>query len=173
MSSYTPTISELITIRQDVQALSIKGLKVLAAGVPAAPNQPQLPYAAAEIRVVQDAIFPPATHISLPPDEDCTTSGIAGVTVPTIVGNLPEATILHLACHGYQDFKNPLESSFVLQDGRLTVSKLMGLSTPKAFLAFLSACHSGKGDRGQPDQAIHLAAAMLFIGFRSVVGTLW
>jgi CHAT domain-containing protein len=45
---------------------------------------------------------------------------------------------------------------------------------PNAEFAFLSACHSAAGDDvGTPDEAIHLAAALQFSGFRSVVGTLW
>ncbi|KAG9316098.1 hypothetical protein JVU11DRAFT_3772 [Chiua virens] len=39
--------------------------------------------------------------------------------------------------------------------------------------AFLSACHTAVGDRTAPDETIHLAAAMQFAGFRSVIGTMW
>lgn len=60
-----------------------------------------------------------------------------------------------------------------MEDGMLTLSKLMSLNLPKAFLAILSACDTAKGDTSHPDQALHLAAAMLFVGFRSVVGTMW
>jgi CHAT domain-containing protein len=60
-----------------------------------------------------------------------------------------------------------------MSDELLTVSKLMALNLPNAFLAMLSACETAKGDAAQPDQVVHLAAAMLYVGFRSVVGTLW
>jgi CHAT domain-containing protein len=41
-------------------------------------------------------------------------------------------------------------------------------------LAFLSSCHSAAIDADStPDEALHLAAALQFCGFRSVVGTLW
>lgn len=49
----------------------------------------------------------------------------------------------------------------------------MELDLSKAFLAVLSACETAKGDSTQPDQAVHLAAAMLFTGFSSVIATLW
>jgi CHAT domain-containing protein len=49
----------------------------------------------------------------------------------------------------------------------------MELDLSKAFLAFLSACETARGDEGQPDQTVHLAATMLFAGFRSVVATMW
>ena len=58
-------------------------------------------------------------------------------------------------------------------DEMLTVSQLLSLNLSRAFFAFLSACETAKGDEKQPDQAIHLAATMLFVGFRSVIGTMW
>ncbi|KAG1721030.1 hypothetical protein EDB19DRAFT_1590580, partial [Suillus lakei] len=39
--------------------------------------------------------------------------------------------------------------------------------------AFLSACHTTVGDEKSPDKSIHLAAAMQFSGFRSVIGSMW
>jgi CHAT domain-containing protein len=86
---------------------------------------------------------------------------------------LSRTDIVHLACHGVQDRQDPLQSGFCLSDGKLTVSELMNIKLDRAFLAFLSACETAKGDQDQPDQAIHLAAAMLFCGFRSVIGTMW
>ena len=49
----------------------------------------------------------------------------------------------------------------------------MQLSFPNAFLAILSACQTARGDDTQPDQAVHLAATMLFLGFKSVLATMW
>jgi hypothetical protein len=83
------------------------------------------------------------------------------------------ANIVHLACHGIQDVHDATQSGFCLGDGRLTIAKLMELKLDNAFLAFLSACETAKGDKNQPDQAMHLAAAMLFSGFKSVVATMW
>jgi CHAT domain-containing protein len=60
-----------------------------------------------------------------------------------------------------------------MRDRLLTVQDLMQLKLPHAFFAFLSACETAKGDRKHPDQAIHLAACMLALGFRSVIGTMW
>jgi CHAT domain-containing protein len=94
----------------------------------------------------------------------------------TVVDTSPvmqAANIVHLACHGVQDVSNATQSGFCLGDGRLTISKLMELKLDDAFLAFLSACETAKGDHNQPDQVMHLAAAMLFSGFRSVIATMW
>jgi CHAT domain-containing protein len=60
-----------------------------------------------------------------------------------------------------------------MKDCRLTVSRLMSLNLSQAFLAILSACETAKGDASQLDQAVHLVATMLYVGFRSVVGTMW
>jgi CHAT domain-containing protein len=87
--------------------------------------------------------------------------------------HIQSASIVHMACHGTQNLANALQSGFFLEDELLPVSKLMQLELPRAFLAVLSACETAKGDAAQPDQAIHLAAAMLFAGFKSVVATMW
>jgi CHAT domain-containing protein len=83
------------------------------------------------------------------------------------------SNIVHLACHGIQDDGDATQSGFCLGDGRLTIAKVAELRLDNAFLAFLSACETAKGDKEQPDQAMHLAAAMLFSGFKSVVATMW
>jgi CHAT domain-containing protein len=90
----------------------------------------------------------------------------------SVLNGLSMAHILHLACHGHQS-KNALDSHFALQEGPLTISSLMRLNLQHAVFAFLSACETAKGDKHQPDQAVHLAASMLFCGFRSVVATMW
>jgi CHAT domain-containing protein len=83
------------------------------------------------------------------------------------------ANMIHLACHGIQDHDDATRSGFCLGDGRLTISELMKLDIKHGFLAFLSACETAKGSDEQPDQAMHLAAAMLFAGFKSVIATMW
>lgn len=89
------------------------------------------------------------------------------------LGAIPSSNILHIASHGLQDTRDALESGFCLRDGRLTVSQLMDLNVNNAFLAFLSACETAKADPAAPDQVVHLAAAMLFAGFKSVIATMW
>jgi CHAT domain-containing protein len=80
--------------------------------------------------------------------------------------------ILHLACHGAQK-NDPLTSAFILRDDDLTIQSIMQLDLDHASLAFLSACQTAKGNLDQPDQAVHLAASMLFCGFKSVIATMW
>jgi CHAT domain-containing protein len=98
---------------------------------------------------------------------------VSPLRLADILGEIEDALVIHLACHGQQDPKSPLESGFMLRDGRLTVSHILQLKLQKTHFAFLAACESASGDREQPDEAIHLGAAMLFMGVKSVVGTLW
>jgi CHAT domain-containing protein len=98
---------------------------------------------------------------------------IGSTTIAQAEIELQQSNMVHMACHGVQDAKDALSSGFCLGDGELTVSRLMDLQLDKAFFAFMSACETAKGDQKQPDQVVHLAAAMLFAGFQSVVGTMW
>ena len=61
----------------------------------------------------------------------------------------------------------------MLYDGPLTLSTLMHTEADDAELAFLSACQTAMGDEGNPEESVHLAAGMLVVGFKGVVGTMW
>jgi CHAT domain-containing protein len=98
---------------------------------------------------------------------------VGSTTVADSAAVIQDANIIHLACHGIQDARDATQSGFCLGDGRLTILRLMDLKLDNAFLAFLSTCETAKGDEEQPDQVMHLAAAMLFCGFKSVVATMW
>jgi CHAT domain-containing protein len=97
----------------------------------------------------------------------------SAATVAQVTDRVRSTHFVHLACHGIQHPTEALESGFYLSDGMLTVSKLMTLDLDRAWFAYLSACETAKGDASQPDQVVHLAAAMLFAGFKSVVATMW
>lgn len=60
-----------------------------------------------------------------------------------------------------------------MHHGPLTIKRIIQGDMRNPGFAFLSACHTTEGDESSPDEAIHLAAAMQFAGFRSVIGTLW
>ena len=171
--SYTPTIGALLNARRHISTIPAADAKILLAAVSKPFKWARLHFVAAEIESIRTAI---PSHVPVDFLGDFQCPEVKRTAMPTtnaILRKLPEATVLHLACHGHQDRHNPLDSGFVMQDSMLTVAKLMALDLDKAFLAFLSACETAKGDQAQPDQAIHLAATMLFVGFRSVVGTMW
>jgi CHAT domain-containing protein len=93
--------------------------------------------------------------------------------VSDVSAELQRASIVHLACHGIQNTEDALKSAFCLGDGDLTIGTIMDLQLQDKTLAFMSACETAKGDRAQPDQTVHLAAAMLHVGFKSVIATMW
>jgi CHAT domain-containing protein len=128
-------------------------------------NMPILPNVDAECEVVAEAATNASVHFF---------KQLSGAnSVSGVVENASLANIVHMACHGIQNPSDALSSGFCLGDGNLTVSQLMNVELSQAFLAFLSACETAKGDAKQPDQTVHLAAAMLFAGFRSVIATMW
>lgn len=94
-------------------------------------------------------------------------------TVEESLKGLEEFSCVHLACHASQQQNKPLHSGFVLHNGRLELSTIMKLGWKGADLAFLSACQTSEGDRSVPEEAVHLAAAMLNAGYRGVVATMW
>ncbi len=145
---------------------------MLLAAVPRPYEGSYLKGAVKELKEVSSTMSP-GIRISLPVEEDSLLDGEAGVSAATVLKHLLTADILHLACHGKQDNSSPLDSGFIMRDRKLTISELMTLNLPRAFLAFLSACETAKGDEKQSDEVIHLAASMLFTGFKSVVGTMW
>jgi CHAT domain-containing protein len=164
--SYIPTLSAVLTARQGYCRISKNETKILLACVPDPFKGRPLPFARQEIQDLQE-VLPMANVLNA---ADLNSSGATALVTKE---RLPEASILHLACHGYQNPEQPLDSGFVMHDEMLTVAQLMSLRLPKAFLAFLSACETAKGDANQPDQAVHLAAAMFFSGFKSIIGTMW
>jgi CHAT domain-containing protein len=94
-------------------------------------------------------------------------------TKDEVLAMFQSSQIVHLACHGIQHREEPHKSRFCLSTGDLMVSELMRMDLKGAFLAYLSACETAKGDKKHADEVVHLAAAMLFAGFRSVVATMW
>jgi len=55
----------------------------------------------------------------------------------------------------------------------LELADIMKQNIANCELAFLSACQTGTGDEKLREEAVHLAAGMLAVGYRSVVATMW
>jgi CHAT domain-containing protein len=166
VSSYIPTLSALKKSRAGWNLVSCNVLAGVLAACRNSPDWPPLASVELEIAITKtcfESASAQVSHISSP-----------NTTVQVLRGALegPSAHILHLACHGVQE-KNPLDSAFLLSDGRLTIQDLMTLRLTSAIFAFLSACQTARGSEDLPDQAVHLAASMLFCGFRSIIGTMW
>jgi CHAT domain-containing protein len=161
VSSYTPTLSALITARST--ATQDADPNILLISVPKASGFAPLPNAEVEVDRIRGVID----------SADLMTVSDSEASIANVLGALPAVSVLHLACHGHQSQDDPLTSGFSLHDGRLTLERLMQLQLPRAELAYLSACETASTDEYQPDEAINLAATMLFVGFKSVIATMW
>ncbi|KAJ7203815.1 CHAT domain-containing protein [Mycena pura] len=173
ISSYTPTLNTLLDPPTDRPS----SFKMTAVSQSKRPKFSQdysaLPGSKKELDSIKDQV-PPAW---------LTTLGVASdAVVETTLFHLNQSSIVHFACHGTQNLEQPLESALILSDGPVKVSELMRrpedtqssetIRKSMSF-AFLSACETAKGDVNTPDEAMHLAATLLFAGFRSVVATMW
>ncbi|KAJ8594406.1 hypothetical protein M405DRAFT_809209, partial [Rhizopogon salebrosus TDB-379] len=163
ISSYTPTLAALIRARQQI-AKDASTPQFVAIGQGNPDEGKALRHVAAEVDNVARRVTPILPFTSLM-DSDA--------TVQRALDALNRHQWVHLACHGMPNREKPFESSFTMRDGPLTITDIIRprLQTPE--FAFLSACHTTVGYESSPDESIHLAAAMQFSGFRSVIGSMW
>jgi CHAT domain-containing protein len=160
ISSYTPTLKTLL-----VPPSVRNSFKMMVAIQPETPGYLSLPCTTDELCKIEARV--PAEYLLK------LGTVAAPASVETVCSHLSSASIAHFACHGEQNINDPLKSALVLADGQLTVSRIMELSMPNASLAFLSACQTAMGDEKLPDEAMHLAATLLFAGFSGAVATMW
>jgi len=104
------------------------------------------------------------------------TSLISEAATPAaVIDGFRHHQFVHFACHGTLEAGKPFEAGFELSGGeRLTLLEIVRSDLPTAEFAFLSACHTAEVTEGSiVDEGLHLAAAVQYCGFRSVVGTMW
>ncbi|KAG2033260.1 CHAT domain-containing protein [Suillus americanus] len=164
ISSYTPTLATLIRARQHVSRGDVSSQHFVAIGEGNPVKGRELKCVAPEIAVVAQHVAPVVSFTSLE-DSDATVQGALDA--------LSHNQWLHLACHGIPNRTQPFESSFAMRDGPLMIKDIIRSNWQNPEFAFLSACHTTVGDEKSPDESIHLAAAMQFSGFRSVIGSMW
>ena len=166
VSSYVPTLS-ILALSPNTSSAPSGDLRLLAVRQPPSDGLSRLPGVATELEHIRAVIGnSPLTHTTL------LESSVG--TVEEVLDLMKEADWVHFACHGIQDAASPTESGLCLADRRrLKISDIIALSRPRGGLAFLSACQTAMGDEGLSDEAIHIAAGMLFAGYGGVVGTMW
>ncbi|KAG8919017.1 hypothetical protein FRC02_001987 [Tulasnella sp. 418] len=169
ISSYIPTLSTLLKlklIRNQVDPTQHRDLyprvpKMLLVAQPTAPGHPEIKCALEEIDVIRR--INPSVEVLQGRENDHN----------TVQSKIRTHNWVHFACHGTQRLNQPFDSCFQLHDKPLTVLEIIKDQLPEAEFAFLGACHGAAGDPHTPDEIIHLASALQFSGFRSVIGTLW
>ena len=158
VSSYTATLTSLIRARMNLSSDVTANPDCVILGQS---QDPTLPTVRAEITAIQRIVKNAALLDGIDATRD---SAIHAMTRHSWV---------HLACHGSVDEEHPFKTHLSLSKGPLTLLDIARQNIRHAYLAFLSSCHSAEGNRGRPDEVLHLTAGMQFAGFRSVVGTLW
>ncbi|KAL0957790.1 hypothetical protein HGRIS_001567 [Hohenbuehelia grisea] len=162
ISSYTPTLKALIDSHQSSPTPITKLLEphptIL---VIAQTLDRNLPSAGKEIAVMR----------KLGSFVECLDAQEA--TYASVLRHLPSCSLAHFICHGLAA-PIPFDSSLRLHDKPLTLNDIINVHLPNAQFAFLAACHTAEHSASAPqDEVLHLAGAMQFSGFRSVVGTMW
>jgi CHAT domain-containing protein len=79
---------------------------------------------------------------------------------------------VHFSCHGDQDLRDPSRGGLLLHDATLTISDITADRFHGDF-ADLSACKTAVCGVDLLDEAITLAAALHYTGYRHVVAALW
>ncbi|KAH9029053.1 CHAT domain-containing protein [Lactarius pseudohatsudake] len=160
--SYTPSLSALIQSRNG--GFSSKSSDRPSLLLVAQPD-PSLPTVGGEIQVVR----------ALDTVTEVTSLLSEAATPATVIDGFRHHRFVHFACHGTLEPGKPFEAGFELHgDERLTLLEIVRSDLPTAEFAFLSACHTAEVTEGSVvDEGLHLAAAVQYCGFRSVVGTMW
>ena len=97
----------------------------------------------------------------------------AAATRSAVLAALPTATLIHLACHGMSDDRDPLDSLVVLADGDITMGDVLAIALRPGCLVVLSACQTAVRDPSVPNEAMSLAMGFLAAGAATVVASLW
>jgi CHAT domain-containing protein len=158
ISSYTPSLSALIASHKpDSQPYILPPLLLVAQ-----PSQ-SLPGIWHEIQAIQALNLPSKNLIS------------QQATRPAVLDALRHHPFCHFACHGVLTTGRPFEAALVLHGGEnLTLLDIVRSQLPDAEFAFLASCHTAElSDENIPDEVLHLAAAVHYSGFRSVIGAMW
>jgi hypothetical protein len=161
VSSYTPTLRALREAREPLPEAAGDASLVFV-GVPDVPDAIYLGDDVARERAALAKAFPAGF---------ATIEGVEA-TMATVAAAVARHRWVHVSCHGYQDILDPSRAGLMLTDGTLTIPRISASRYPGEF-AFLSACMTATGGVNLPDEAITLAAALSYAGYRHVVATLW
>ncbi|KAH7908973.1 CHAT domain-containing protein [Hygrophoropsis aurantiaca] len=166
VSSYTPTLSALLRARRDrARDPVIPKFAIIGQSKPLwKTGKNSLHSVDTELNVLGTLIPPAISTTQL--------TGVAATDTAALEA-LREHSWVHLACHGQQDPTQPFNSAFLMSNNPLSLLDIIRAKIQPADFAFLSACHTAVCDKITPDEVIHLAAGMQFVGFKSVIGTMW
>ena len=155
--AYAPTVAAL----DDFAPLLDLAESVLIVADPAREGQKSLGGAVQELTTLS-AVWPDARVLRGP------LATLAAVTTA-----LPTASLIHFACHGMSDDRDPLNSLIVLADGDMTMGNVLSAQLRPGCLVVLSACQTAVHDPSVPNEAMSLAMGFLAAGAATVIASLW
>ena len=172
--SYTPTIKALLYARSCAsKAAKVKNSEssILIVTMPTTPEHESLPGVDHETVAIQQMT------------KDCNIKTLESPTAAQVLNDVSEFDIVHFACHGSVDPKDPSNSHLLLQRSglsglqvdKLTVSEISKKNTRgRTWIAYLSACSTaGVEAKLLADECLHLSSAFQVAGFAHVIGSLW
>ncbi|KDR72557.1 hypothetical protein GALMADRAFT_753547 [Galerina marginata CBS 339.88] len=163
--SYTPTVRALVERVQSRRKITDEDKGLFMVSQPDTPTLPRIPGTTEEVRVIKELLVKHNfRHLCLER---------SAATINPVITNMGAYSCVHFACHASQNTDEPLQSGFYLHDGRLELSSIIKEHLVDGDLAFLSACQTSTGDEKLSEEAVHLAAGMLAVGYRGVVATMW
>jgi CHAT domain-containing protein len=160
VSSYTPTLRALLEARQALET-SPDSARLLIVSLPDTPDEVPLSDVIRE-RDLLTSLFS-SCHTLLDGE---------AATAAAVQEQLPRHRWAHFSCHGGQNLADPSQGGLLLHDHMLTVTDISARQHQGEF-AFLSACMTAVGGVNLPDEAITLAVALHYTGYRQVIGTRW
>jgi len=160
VSSYTPTLRALVEARE-TPSRAPAAARLLAVTVGEVEGEVSLRTVVAERDALRERF-----------GDQCTVRDGSDATVPEITKLLPEHRWVHFSCHGNQYLDDPSRGGLRLFDDVLTIAAISAGRYEGEF-AFLPACKTATGGFDLADEAITLAAALHYTGYRHVIGTLW
>jgi hypothetical protein len=168
ISSYVTTLESLLQVWTRREPVSKGPQKFLCISQPETPGHTCLPQTTEEV----DQVYQLLRSSGWPKNDIICLHG-SDATVDCVLDALDICSWVHFACHGSQHPIFRMESAFSLHDASLKLSQIASHKLSIGQFAFLSACHSASGLSDLPGEAIHLAAGLQFVGFPSVIATMW
>jgi CHAT domain-containing protein len=160
VSSYTPTLRALLGAMR-TGATNVDNSRMLVVALPNTPNEIPLPEVTRE-RDLLGVLF--AGRQSLLEGKAATWEAVRI--------QLERHRWVHFSCHADQNLTDPSRGGLLLHDRMLTIADI-GARQYDGDFVFLSACKTAIGGLTLPDEAITLAAALHYTGYRHVIATMW
>jgi tetratricopeptide (TPR) repeat protein len=93
-------------------------------------------------------------------------------TREAVLAGMPEAGLIHLACHGRFDAAHPSASGLLCADGWLTLDRLAELRLDRP-LVVLTGCETGRVRVDRGDDLVGMMTALIAAGALGLVTSLW